>query len=168
MNQNIVMLVGRIANKPQLKTYTKKDKSEGYRCFFRLAVTRLMDRGVKREDQRCSFIPIVAWGEAAKRHAQYLDVGTEVTIAGELIVDANRNEDGTFAADFFNVQARDIQYGQPSLKNATLETVQRRQKTLTDRIEEIQAGMATGSEVPAGAVAPGVNPFTKDGEAPVA
>ena len=51
MNQNIVMLVGRVANKPQLKPYKKSDGTEGYRCFFRLAVTRLMDRGAKREDQ---------------------------------------------------------------------------------------------------------------------
>ena len=172
MNQNIVMLVGRVANKPQLKPYTKADKSEGYRCFFRVAVTRLMDRGVKREDQRANFIPCVAWGEQAKRHAQYLDVGTEVTITGELIVDANRKEDGSFGPDFVNVQIRDCQYGQPSLKNAGMEVLERRKATLETRMAEIQAklsGTDTPAETPAETPAStGGNPFTPDGEAPAA
>lgn len=173
MNQNIWTGVGRVASKPQLKTYKKADGTEGYRCFFRLAITRLMDRGAKREDQRANFIPVVAWGEQAKRHAQYLDVGTEVSVTGELIVETNRKEDGSFGPDFFNVQARDIQYGQPSLKNAGLETLQRRKATLDTRMAEIKAALAghadaAGSETPVSAPAAGGNPFTQDGQAPAA
>lgn len=164
MNQNVVMLVGRIASKPQLKPYAKGDKSEGYRCFFRLAVTRLMDRGAKRDEQRTNFIPCVAWGEAAKRHAQYLDVGTEVSIVGELVVDSNKKEDGSFGPDFFNVQVRDVQYGQPSLKNASAETLTRRQATIETRLKELQiSGRETGTAAPEAlieGIRPG-NPFGK-------
>lgn len=173
MNQNVIMLVGRVADKPQLKPYKKADGSEGYRCFFRCAVTRLMDRGAKRENQRTNWIPIVAWGEQAKRHAQYLDKGTEVTITGELIVETNRKEDGSFGPDFVNVQARDIQYGQSSLKNASVDTIQRRKASLEARLAEIHANMgaapaAAPSETPATPPTTGGNPFTKDGEAPAA
>ncbi len=146
MNQNTWMGVGRVANKPQLKPYKKADGTEGYRCFFRLAITRLMDRGKGRDDQRASFIPIVCWGEPAKRHAQYLDVGTEVCIVGELIVDANRKEDGTYGADFFNVTAHDIQYGAPSLKNAGLDVLQKKKASLETQMENIRqhaGGIAT-------------------------
>jgi hypothetical protein len=172
MNQNIVMLVGRIATKPQLKPYKKSDGTEGYRCFFRLAVSRLMDRGAKRGEGRTNFIPCVAWGDQAKRHAQYLDVGTEATVVGELIVDSNRKEDGTFGPDFFNVQVRDVQYGQPSLKNATAETLSRRQATIEARLKELATA---GSSIATPAAAPvatpagvtaGRNPFTPDGSAP--
>jgi single-stranded DNA-binding protein len=171
MNQNVWMGVGRVANKPQLKPYKKADGTEGYRCFFRLAITRLMDRGAKRDEQRASFIPIVAWGDQAKRHAQYLDVGTEICVTGELIVDANKKEDGTYGADFFNVQARDIQYGQPSLKNAGLDVLEKRKATLETRMAEIQAALtagtpAAGSETPVSTPATGGNPFTPDGQAP--
>lgn len=170
MNQNIIMLVGRIATKPQLKPYKKSDGTEGYRCFFRLAVTRLMDRGAKRGEQRANFIPCVAWGDQAKRHAQYLDIGTEATVVGELIVESNKKEDGTFGPDFVNVQVRDVQYGQPSLKNASAETIEKRRATLDARLREIAvAGTSVATpaaSVPAGTTVVGRNPFTPDGSAP--
>jgi len=173
MNQNVCMFVGRVATKPQLKSYKKADGTEGFRCFFRFAVTRLMDRGAERGKQRANFIPVVAWGEQAKRHAQYLDVGTEATIIGELIVDTNKNADGTYGPDLWNISARDVQYGQPSLKNASAEVLIRRKATLDTRLAEIQAGV---NAVPAGAPAAaptaipntGGNPFTPDGSAPAA
>ena len=171
MNQNVIMLVGRIATKPQLKPYKKGDGTEGYRAFWRLAVDRLMDRGAKRgEAKRTNFIPCVAWGDQAKRHAQYLDIGTECTVVGELIVENNKKEDGTFGPDFVNVQVRDVQYGQPSLKNASAEAIEKRRATLDARLREIAvAGTSVATpaaSVPAGTTVVGRNPFTPDGLAP--
>lgn len=183
MNQNQCFFVGRVAGKPQLKAYKKSDGVDGYRCFFRLATTRLMDRGAKREEQRTNFIPIVSWGEQAKRHAQYLDVGTEVCVNGELIVDSQKNADGSYT-EFWNVSARDIQYGQRSLKHSSPEQIQTRITGLQDRMITLLASLAsTGAETalaadatpdqadlpeapPAGLATKGANPFTPDGQAP--
>lgn len=176
MNQNQWFGVGRVAGKPQLKSYTKSDGTEGFRCFFRLAITRLMDRGAKREDQRTSFIPIVAWGEQAKRHAQYLDVGTEICVSGELVVDSHKQDDGSYK-EFYNINARDIQYGQRSFKNASAEQIQTRISGLQGRMNDLLAGNASGAATPAATpaadapttTAPSTgNPFTPDGEAPAA
>ncbi len=177
MNQNMWMGVGRVANKPQLKPYKKADGTEGYRCFFRFAITRLQDRGVKRADNpRTCFIPVVSWGEQAKRHAQYLDIGTEICVTGELIVEPNRKEDGTFGPDFFNIQARDIQYGQPSLKNASLDVLTSRKAILDTRMAQLTADLANtpgaadaaATDTPTATPAATGNPFTPDGEAPAA
>jgi len=177
MNQNAFFGVGRVASKPQLKPYKNAKGEDGYRCFFRLAITRLMDRGVERDKQRTNFIPVVAWGEQAKRHAQYLDVGTEVTVMGELTVDQIREADGSLkrrtdgsVIEYINISARDVQYGQPSLKNATPEQLERRGNAIQTRLSEIQNLVAGASgapsETPVSTPATGGNPFTPDGQAP--
>lgn len=155
MNINTAMIVGRLAGDPILKSYQKKDGSEGHRCFFRVAVTRLSDRGEKdATKRRTNFIPIVTWGDAAKRHAQFLAKGTEVTVIGEVIAESQKNADGTYT-DFFSVQANDIQYGQRSLKNAKPEDLQRQVSALSTRLANVAAAPA-----PAPAVqAEGQNPF---------
>ena len=81
-----------------------------------MAITRIGDRGKPREQQRTNYIGIVAWGEAAKRHAQYLQKGTEVSVEGELIWESEKQADGSFR-QFIAVQAHDIQYGRKSQKN---------------------------------------------------
>ena len=155
MNINTAIIVGRLAGDPILKSYSKKDGTEGHRCFFRLAVTRLSDRGSKADDRRTNFIPVVAWGDAAKRHAQFLAKGTEVTVSGEIIAESTKNADGTYT-DHFSVQANDIQYGQRSLKNAKPEDLKRQVDALSKRLGEV-------AEVPAPVGAPqmaeGQNPF---------
>ena len=45
MDYNHSMIVGRLAGKPILKGYKKGDGSEGWRCFLRVAVTRIGDLG---------------------------------------------------------------------------------------------------------------------------
>jgi single-stranded DNA-binding protein len=173
MNQNQVFLIGRAAGVPQLKTYTKGDGSEGFRCWFKLAVTRLMDRGAKRDEQRTSFINVVTWGEAAKRHAQYIGKGDAVNVMGELVIDSQKNDDGTYT-EFVNVTARDIQYLGKSLKNDSPEGLAKRAAGIQARLTEITAGLAAGSATPAPSDAPapghtatdGSNPFTPDGAAP--
>jgi single-stranded DNA-binding protein len=167
MNSNTIHITGRIALKPELKPYNRKsDGKEGHRFFSRVAVCRNMDRGKKFPDQRTSFIPIVCWGDAATRHAQYLDVGTEVQIRGELVIEPNRLADGTFGPDFVSVQMDDVQYGRRSDKNATIETLTVRRDALMGRIDQIQAALDSKFEDKAPAPAPttvasstGGNPF---------
>lgn len=116
MDMNHVIVVGRLAGKPSLKLYQKKDGTEGARCFFHVATCRLSDRSQKdRAKRRTNFLRVVSWGEAAKNHAKYLDKGTEVTLSGELIVDTQKQEDGTFK-EFYHILANDIQYGRRSNK----------------------------------------------------
>ena len=129
MNMNVWFGIGRLATEPYLKEYERKvgenAGTTSWRCFYRVAITRNMDRGRPRAEQRTSFIPIVAWGEAAKRHATYLAKGTEVAMLGELVVDSNRQADGTYR-ERWNVTVRDVQYGQASMKNMSADQLGRR------------------------------------------
>jgi len=114
MDMNTISLVGRLAAKPSLKLYIKKDGTEGARTFFRLAVTRLSDRGEKdRSKRRANFIPVVCWGGLAKRVAQYLDKGVEVSVIGELIAESKVIEGSNPVVynEYTNVQATDVQFG---------------------------------------------------------
>ena len=178
MDQNICMFVGRLAAKPILSQYDKKDANgeitgeKGHRVFFRVMVTNLADRGKPRNQQRSNAIPIVAWDAQAVQHAKYLDQGTEVTIMGELIVEANKNADGTYNPDHWNIRGWDVQYGQASMKNASFEMLTARQAAITARLNELAAaGQAAGGapeSVPAANLPnPNVaNPLTKDGAPP--
>ena len=159
MDQNIVTLVGRLAADPELKQYPKPDGTVGHRCFIRLAICRLMDRGEKdRTKQRTNFIPIVCWGDQATRHAQFLAKGTEVCVTGELVVDSKQLPDGTWQ-NFFNVQARDIQYGRPSMKNATAQQLNTQVAGIQARLTELAAAPALAAQpqpaaIPAAVAAP--------------
>ena len=161
MNINTSTIVGRLANDPILKSYEKADGTPGHRCFFRVAVTRLSDRGEKDQTKRrTNYIPVVTWGDAAKRHAQFLAKGTEVTVIGEIIAESKKNEDGTYT-DFFSVQANDIQYGQRSMKNAKPEDLKRQVDALSKRLGEVAELPAPGAPVaPAPMAEAGQNPFT--------
>jgi single-stranded DNA-binding protein len=179
MDQNHCMFVGRLAAKPILSQYDKKDANgektgvKGNRVFFRLMVCHLADRGKPRTEQHSNAIPIVAWDDPAVQHAKYLDTGTEVTIMGELIVEANKNKDGTYNPDHWNIRGWDIQYGQASMKNASFEMLTARQAAITARLDELAAGGQVGGapseSVPAASLPnPSVaNPLTKDGAAPL-
>ena len=140
MDINSIVIAGRLAGNPQLKSYKKADGTEGHRCFMRIAVTRLSDRGKKdRAERRTNFVPVVAWGEAAKRHAQFLATGTQVVIRGELMAESRKKEDGTYD-NFVVVQADDVQYGQRSLKNATPQQLASQVSALQTRINGLAAG----------------------------
>jgi single-strand DNA-binding protein len=145
MNFARVIIVGRVANTPQLKSFTKQDQSEGARCYFPVAVTRESDRG-KKEGRRTSFFDIVAWGNPAKRHAQYLTKGTEVTIEGELIAENITNEKGEFVRKAYHIRAVDVQYGRKPAKDSAPANVDR------TRIEALEAqvqALATGKPMTA-------------------
>jgi len=125
MDLNIVTLVGRLAGKPSLKLYQKKDGTEGARTFFRLAVGRISDLGNKdRSARRTNFIGCVAWGNTAKIIAQYLDKGHEVALTGEFIAES-RVIEGTNPVqyrEFTHVLVNSVQFGRRPAKNGAAPT----------------------------------------------
>ncbi|MBD3261607.1 MAG: single-stranded DNA-binding protein [Candidatus Altiarchaeales archaeon] len=165
MNANIHTIVGRLGMKPSVKSYKRADGSEGTRCFFRVMVTRLSDLGKPQDQRRVSALPVVTWGNLAKRCAQYLDKGTEVTVVGEVIQERRQLEDGSYQ-EFIQIQANSVQFGRRSLKNASPET-------LKSQIDAIQASLEAqasghGSEAAAGTPAQPAesdNPFPSLGQA---
>ncbi len=166
MDYNHSMIVGRLAGKPLLKGYNKQDGTEGVRCFMRVAVTRIEDLGPKREERRTNFIPVVCWGELAKRVAQYLDKGTEVTCGGQLIAESQKIEGSNPVAyrEFINLQANTVQFGRRSNKNATPEQLIVQAEALKSRIDSAAAGAGQPTGTDAGATptpAAGVNPFVE-------
>ena len=84
---NVVVLVGRLANDPELK-YTPSGVAV---ATFRIAVDRRATAdGVKEAD----FIPIVAWKQSAEFAANYLTKGRLVAIEGRLQVRSWVAQDG--------------------------------------------------------------------------
>lgn len=155
MDFNQAIIVGRLAGDPILKSYTKKDGTEGHRCFMSIAVVRRSDRGVKdRAERRTNFIPVVAWGEAAKRHATYLAKGTQVTISGEVIAESRKNADGSFT-NFFSILANDVQYGARSRKGAA--PMADAAAALQERTDELVGRTGDAADVAPAPV--GGNPF---------
>ncbi len=164
MDYNHAMIVGRLAGAPILKMYKKGDGTEGSRCFMRVAVTRLGDLGRPRNERRTNFIPVVCWGELAKRVAQYLDKGTEVTCAGEFIAESQKIEGSNPVEyrEFINLQANIVQFGRRSNKNASPDQLIAEAKALQERIDAAAAGAGqpTGTDMGAtSAPVEGKNPF---------
>ncbi len=182
MNANQIIIVGRLSAKPVLKGFTNKDKKPGHRCFMRVAVTRLGDLGAKRDDQRTNYIPVVAWGPLGERCAQFLDVGTEVTVVGELIAESKPKLDGEGNHieidgvkqynDYTNVQANSVQFGRKSAKNATTSDMQGQLAALQTRLDAMGSGEgqpaatpeSDSADTPAPAGETGDNPF-EEGDA---
>lgn len=166
MNENIQILVGRLARKPELKGYSKSDGTEGFRCFFRVAVTRLGDLGKPRAEQRVGFFPVVCWGNLAQRCAQYLDVGTEVTVKGELEQRVEKLEDGTYK-EYFHIRANTVQFGRKSLKNSSPEDISGQLTAMQTRLQAMVEGAnpteIAGANIPStqgqAAAASTANPF---------
>jgi single-stranded DNA-binding protein len=172
MNGNSISIVGRLAGKPVLKGFNKKDGSGGFRSFMRVAVTRLGDLGAKREDQRTNFVPVVAWGGLAERIAQYLDKGTEVLVSGELIAESKVKTDANGAPividgktqydEYIHVQATSCQFGRKSLKNQSPADMQAQLAALQTSIDSMASGEGAPVETPASTPATpveGANPF---------
>ncbi len=173
MNENVSFLIGRCAGVPQLKTYKTKDGVTGYRCWFKLAVCSLMDRGKPFADQDTSFFDIVTWGDAAKRHAQYIGKGDALSVVGELKSKSEKDEATGKYTTHVNINARSIQYLARSPKNETPEGLAKKAEAIQTRLDAIKLELAAGtdsaaSEMPAAeTVATDTNPFTENGEPPV-
>lgn len=176
MNANITTIVGRLAAKPQLKGYKKKDGSDGFRGFMRVAVTRLGDLGKPREERRTNFCPVVSWGALAQRCAQHLDTGTEVTVVGELIAESQVITDAQGQPvldangkkqyrEFIHIQANSVQFGRRSMKNASQGDLASQVAALQARMDAAAGGHGTPApaetpaSTPASTPAEGENPF---------
>jgi single-strand DNA-binding protein len=85
---NRVVLVGNIANDPELK-YTPSGVAV---ANFRVAVNRT--RPSQQGEREADFIPIVAWRQNAEFAANYLNKGRVVAIEGRIQVRSWQTQDG--------------------------------------------------------------------------
>lgn len=79
---NRVILIGRLANDPELK-YTPNNKSV---CRFSLAVDRY--------DKQADFFDIVVWGQMGENCANYLGKGKQAAVDGKLSTRSYEAKDG--------------------------------------------------------------------------
>jgi len=154
MNANLSMIVGRLSIDPILKSYPKADGTKGTRCFFRVATTRQSDLGRPRDERRTSYIQVVTWGEAAKRHAEYLEKGTMVTVIGEWIQETERDSEGKITREHNYLQANNIQYGPKSRKNQPESDYESRIAALEARLAGASAGESSQPAPEEGDAAP--------------
>jgi len=85
---NRVVLVGNIANDPELK-YTPSGVAV---ANFRVAVNRT--RPSQQGEREADFIPVVAWRHDAEFAANYLNKGSLVAIEGRIQVRSWQTQDG--------------------------------------------------------------------------
>ena len=85
---NRVVLVGNIANDPELK-YTPSGVAV---ANFRVAVNRT--RPSQQGEREADFIPVVAWRQNAEFAANYLSKGRLVAIEGRIEVRSWQTQDG--------------------------------------------------------------------------
>lgn len=85
---NRVVLIGRLANDPELK-YTPSGIAVS---TFTIAVNRMPNAQGERE---ADFIPIVAWRQSAEFAANYLTKGRLVAVEGKLQIRSWVAQDGT-------------------------------------------------------------------------
>jgi single-strand DNA-binding protein len=85
---NRVVLIGRLANDPELK-YTPSGIAV---ATFTLAVNRVPNSQGERE---ADFVPIVAWRQSAEFAANYLTKGRLVAVDGKLQIRSWVAQDGT-------------------------------------------------------------------------
>ena len=153
INQNSSTITGRLAGPVVLKPRTKKDGSQGYRGWFRVAVTRLSDLGKPFAEARANFIEVVVWDKLAELCAQFLKKGTEVGVTGEHICQSRPRTnmagetvmlDGRpLYQQFSYIQPRsvtDVQFGRNSTKNASPQDLMAQMRALQVRVEAISAG----------------------------
>jgi single-strand DNA-binding protein len=86
---NRVILIGRLANDPELK-YTPSGIAV---CGFRLAVDRRFSNS--QGERETDFIDIVAWRQSAEFAANYLGKGRLVAVDGRLQIRSWVAQDGT-------------------------------------------------------------------------
>lgn len=85
---NKVILVGRLAKDPELRTTTNGTSV----CSFPLAV----DRRFKREGQpTADFFNITAWGKQGEVISQYFEKGRQIAVSGRLQTRTYTANDGT-------------------------------------------------------------------------
>jgi single-strand DNA-binding protein len=86
---NRVILIGRVANDPELK-YTPSGIAVS---TFRVAVNRPFTNA--QGEREADFIDVVAWRQAAEFAANYLGKGRLVAVEGRLQIRSYQAQDGT-------------------------------------------------------------------------
>jgi len=86
---NKVILIGRVANDPELK-YTPSGVAVS---TFRVAVNRPFTNA--QGEREADFIDVVAWRQAAEFAANYLGKGRLVAVDGRLQIRSYQAQDGT-------------------------------------------------------------------------
>lgn len=81
MNLNKVIIVGRMAHDPELKT-TQSGTSV---CSFSVATSRVWTDKSGQKQEEAEFHNVVAWGKTAEVASQYLTKGQLVAIEGRLM-----------------------------------------------------------------------------------
>lgn len=156
MDANTSIILGRLATDPQMKGYKKRDGTDGYRTFFRVAVTHPADLGRPRDERRTDFIPVTCWGRLAQVCAEHLAKGTEVFIQGryrctsQAIADTNPVQ----YREFHGLEAIIVQFGRRSMKN---QAAQAGSGNAASALEERVA--AAGAGTPGASLTGGENPF---------
>ncbi len=90
MSVNIVHLLGRLGQDPELK----ETKNGRQLCTFSLATTeRWSDQNGQKQESTC-WHNIVAWGKPGELMAQYLSKGREVFIIGRIDNRSYEDKDG--------------------------------------------------------------------------
>ena len=92
MDLNRVILIGRLANDPELK-YTPSGIAV---TSFRLAVNRPMSAEARQggQEKQADFISVVAWRQSAEYAAQWLSKGRLIAVEGRLQVREYVTQDG--------------------------------------------------------------------------
>ncbi len=98
MDLNRVILIGRLANDPELK-YTPSGIAV---TSFRLAVNRPMSAEAKQsgQEKQADFFNIAAWRQSAEYAAQWLSKGRLIAIEGRLQVREYVTQDGQKRRDY--------------------------------------------------------------------
>ena len=86
---NRVILIGRVANDPELK-YTPSGVAV---CTFRVAVNRPYSNA--QGEREADFIDVVAWRQAAEFAANWLGKGRLVAVEGRLQIRSYQAQDGS-------------------------------------------------------------------------
>ncbi|HUV05322.1 MAG TPA: single-stranded DNA-binding protein [Armatimonadota bacterium] len=117
---NRVVLIGRLANDPELK-YTPSGIPV---TTFTLAVNRIPNAQGERE---ADFIPIVAWRQSAEFAANYLTKGRLVAVEGKLQIrswvaqDGSRRKTAEVVADNLRSLDKPKEQVQPAAEEPTAE-----------------------------------------------
>ena len=74
---NKVILLGRLANEPDIKTYTNSNGEQSFRTTFSLAIDR-------NNSNNTDFLRCVAFGKSAEFAKEYLHKGMKMSVEGRL------------------------------------------------------------------------------------
>jgi single-strand DNA-binding protein len=88
---NKVLLIGRIAHEPELKTINEQSKV----AHFSLAVNKSY-KDVQSNEWKIttSFIPVVVWGEKGKKYVERYEKGNAILVEGKIKSGSWTTEEG--------------------------------------------------------------------------